>query len=109
MSTSADYRCGRQPGSVRGRVTVEPRGLLDLTSLSEQERNVLDLVALGLTNREIAERLHLAEKTVRNYVSNVLTKLGSRNRTEAAVRITRMMHRSHSTATRAQGVEHRPQ
>lgn len=87
---------------------MEQRGLLDLTSLSEQERNVLDLVALGLTNREIAKQLHLAEKTVRNYVSNVLTKLGSRNRTEAAVRITRQMHRSHATADRPAPRAERP-
>jgi two-component system, NarL family, response regulator DevR len=53
--------------------------------LSPQERRVLDLVAEGLTNRQIAARLFLAEKTVKNYVSSVLHKLGVERRTSAAV------------------------
>ncbi|HKS45254.1 MAG TPA: response regulator transcription factor [Amycolatopsis sp.] len=53
--------------------------------LSPQERRVLDLVAAGLTNRQIAESLSLAEKTVKNYVSSLLHKLGFERRTEAAV------------------------
>jgi two-component system, NarL family, response regulator DevR len=53
--------------------------------LSPQERRVLDLVAEGLTNRQIAERLFLAEKTVKNYVSSVLHKRGVERRTSAAV------------------------
>ncbi|GHF52227.1 DNA-binding NarL/FixJ family response regulator [Amycolatopsis bartoniae] len=53
--------------------------------LSPQERRVLDLIAAGLTNRQIAERLFLAEKTVKNYVSSLLHKLGFERRTEAAV------------------------
>jgi DNA-binding NarL/FixJ family response regulator len=56
-----------------------------LRSLSEQERRILELLAEGLTNRQIAERLFLAEKTVKNYMSNVLAKLGMHRRTEAAV------------------------
>lgn len=52
--------------------------------LTEQERNVLDLIGEGLTNREIAERLFLAEQTVKNYVSRVLMKLDMR-RTQAAL------------------------
>jgi len=56
-----------------------------LSSLSEQERRILALIAEGLTNRQIAERMHLAEKTVKNYVSNLLAKLGMQRRTEAAV------------------------
>jgi len=56
-----------------------------LASLTQQERAVLRFVADGLTNREISERLFVAEKTVRNHVSNVLHKLGLRNRTEAAL------------------------
>ncbi|WP_020669834.1 response regulator [Amycolatopsis nigrescens] len=54
-------------------------------ALSPQERRVLDLVATGLTNRQIAERLSLAEKTIKNYVSSLLHKLGFERRTEAAV------------------------
>ena len=53
--------------------------------LSRQERRVLDLVATGLTNRQIAVQLHLAEKTIKNYVSSLLHKLGFERRTEAAV------------------------
>ncbi len=53
--------------------------------LSVQERRVLDLVAEGLTNGQIAERLFLSEKTVKNYVSSVLHKLGVERRTSAAV------------------------
>ena len=55
-----------------------------LEKLSEQERRVLDLITTGLTNREIAEEMFLAEKTVKNYVSNLLTKLGMSRRSEAA-------------------------
>jgi DNA-binding NarL/FixJ family response regulator len=56
-----------------------------LESLTEQERKVLALIADGRTNRQIGEALHLAEKTVKNYVSNLLSKLGMDRRTEAAV------------------------
>jgi DNA-binding NarL/FixJ family response regulator len=56
-----------------------------LARLTEQERKILDLIADGLTNRQIAERVHLAEKTVKNYVSNLLSKLGMERRTQAAV------------------------
>jgi two-component system, NarL family, response regulator DevR len=61
-----------------------------LARLSEQERKILDLIAEGLTNRQIGERLFLAEKTVKNYVSNLLSKLGMERRTEAAVFATRL-------------------
>lgn len=56
-----------------------------LASLSDREREVLGLISDGLTNREIGERLFLAEKTVKNYVSGVLSKLGMQRRTQAAV------------------------
>ncbi|WP_285630873.1 response regulator transcription factor [Lentzea sp. NBRC 102530] len=56
-----------------------------LRMLSEQERTVLDLIGEGLTNRQIAERMFLAEKTVKNYVSHLLAKLGMQRRTQAAV------------------------
>jgi len=58
---------------------------LRIESLSPQERRILDLLAEGLSNREIAETMFLAEKTVKNYVSNLLTKLGFQRRTEAAL------------------------
>jgi DNA-binding NarL/FixJ family response regulator len=56
-----------------------------LAALTVQERRILDLIALGYTNRQIANEILLAEKTVKNYVSNLLTKLGMERRTEAAV------------------------
>ena len=56
-----------------------------LASLTAQERRILDLLAEGLTNRQIGERLHLAEKTVKNYVSRLLAKLGLHRRTQAAL------------------------
>ncbi len=66
---------------VRQGPTVDTR----LAGLSEREREILDLIADGLTNRQIGERLFLAEKTVKNYVSNLLAKLGMQRRTQAAV------------------------
>jgi two-component system, NarL family, response regulator DevR len=57
--------------------------------LTEQERRVLLLVAEGKTNREIAQELHLGQGTVRNYVSNILSKLGLANRAEAAAYATK--------------------
>jgi two-component system response regulator DevR len=56
-----------------------------LAELTPREREVLDLISDGLTNRQIGERMFLAEKTVKNYVSSVLTKLGMERRTQAAV------------------------
>ena len=56
-----------------------------LASLTELERTILDLVAEGLTNRQIAAKVNRAEKTVKNYMSSILTKLGMTRRTEAAV------------------------
>jgi DNA-binding NarL/FixJ family response regulator len=61
-----------------------------LARLSNQERKILDLIAEGLTNREIAERMFLAEKTVKNYVSNVLAKLDMSRRSEAAAYAARL-------------------
>ncbi|MFI6737869.1 response regulator [Nonomuraea sp. NPDC050451] len=55
-----------------------------LAALTEQERHILDLIGEGLTNRQIGERLFLAEKTVKNYVSNLLAKLNMQRRTQAA-------------------------
>ncbi len=61
-----------------------------LAELSEQERRVLELIGEGLSNRDIAARLFLAEKTVKNYVSNVLSKLGFQRRTQVAVLATEL-------------------
>ena len=56
-----------------------------LESLSAQERRILELLSEGMTNKEIAAAMFLAEKTVKNYVSNLLAKLGFQRRTEAAL------------------------
>jgi two-component system, NarL family, response regulator DevR len=56
-----------------------------VAGLTDREREILDLIAEGLTNRQIGERLYLAEKTVKNYVSSLLSKLGMQRRTQAAV------------------------
>jgi len=64
-----------------------------LDSLTDQERRIFDLLAEGLTNREIAERMFLAEKTIKNYVSNFLAKMGMQRRTEAAVYAARRSER----------------
>ncbi|WP_432969010.1 response regulator [Dactylosporangium sp. CA-233914] len=61
--------------------------------LTEQERKILLHVAEGLTNREIAERMFLAEKTVKNYVSSLLAKLGLERRTQAAVLASRLLQK----------------
>jgi two-component system response regulator DevR len=64
-----------------------------LKPLSPQERRILDLIAQGSTNREIASTMFLAEKTVKNYVSNLLMKMGMKHRTEAAVFAVRVAER----------------
>ncbi|MBB2910842.1 DNA-binding NarL/FixJ family response regulator [Streptosporangium becharense] len=61
-----------------------------LGTLSEQERHILELIGEGLTNRQIGERLFLAEKTVKNYVSNLLAKLNMQRRTQVAALAARM-------------------
>jgi len=67
-----------------------PKTADPLQGLSDQERRILSLIGEGLTNREIAGRLFLAEKTVKNYVSNVLSKLGLQRRTQVAVLATEL-------------------
>jgi len=57
----------------------------DVPELTVRERQVLELIAVGMTNRQIGERLELAEKTVKNYVSGLLAKLGLERRTQAAL------------------------
>ncbi len=73
---------------------MDPR----LASLTPQERRILDLIAEGYTNRQIAETMFLAEKTVKNYVSNLLAKLGMERRTQAATFAARLSERSNQDA-----------
>jgi DNA-binding NarL/FixJ family response regulator len=61
-----------------------------LSALTDQEKRVLELIGEGLTNRQIAERMFLAEKTAKNYVSSLLTKLGMQRRSQAAAFVARL-------------------
>ncbi len=80
--------------AITGRVLQrlrEPAPVDDrLSTLTPQERRILHLIADGMTNRQIAGEMYLAEKTIKNYVSNLLAKLGMQRRTEAAVFATKL-------------------
>lgn len=65
-----------------------------LDSLTDQERRILELIGEGLTNREIGARMFLAEKTVKNYVSNLLAKMGMERRTQVAVYAAKLEERA---------------
>ena len=69
--------------------TAEPEEFADLTA---REKEILRLIAEGLTNRQIGQRLFIAEKTVKNYVSSLLAKLGLERRTQAAVLAAKLLH-----------------
>ncbi|GAB3231576.1 hypoxia response regulator transcription factor DosR/DevR [Mycolicibacterium hippocampi] len=66
-----------------------------LSGLSDQERVLLDLLGEGLTNKQIAARMFLAEKTVKNYVSRLLAKLGMERRTQAAIFVSKLDQSRH--------------
>ncbi len=72
-------------GSVLERLRRGPEEDPRYAALGEQERRILDLIGEGLTNKQIAERVFLAEKTVKNYISGMLRKLGVSSRTGAAM------------------------
>ena len=76
---------------VLDRIRRGPEQPHELRHLTDQERRILEHIAEGRTNREIADRLSLAEKTVKNYVSSLLAKLGLESRTQAAVLATRLL------------------
>ncbi|MDX1621681.1 MAG: response regulator transcription factor [Nitriliruptorales bacterium] len=76
---------------LRRQATRLPDDAAFLSNLTPQERRILGFVTEGLTNGEIADRLDLAEKTVRNYVSTVLGKMGMKNRTQAAAYVARSL------------------
>jgi two-component system, NarL family, response regulator DevR len=73
------------PASVVEHVTLHKRSLQVIADLTPQQRKILFLIAEGLTNREIAARLFLAEKTVKNHVTALLSRLGVAHRTQAAM------------------------
>jgi len=73
------------------RVRNGPSTAPELAGLTEQELKLLALIAEGLTNRQIGERMFLAEKTVKNYVSSILSKLGLERRTQAAVLASKLL------------------
>lgn len=87
----SDEQVERARERLRRQITEDIR----LESLSTQERKILELLSEGLSNREIAEVMFLAEKTVKNYVSNLLAKLGFQRRTEAALFAQRQFDRTH--------------
>ena len=72
-------------GQVLQRLRSGPAEDPRLAGLTSQEKRILSLIADGLSNRQIAEQMYLAEKTVKNYVSSLLAKLGMERRTQAAV------------------------
>jgi two-component system response regulator DevR len=87
----SDDQIARARERLRRQISEDMR----LESLSAQERKILELLSEGLSNREIAAEMFLAEKTVKNYVSNLLAKLGFQRRTEAALFAQRQHDRAH--------------
>ena len=80
----------RTTAALMTRIRREREEQNPLNALTEQERAVFDLIGEGLSNRQIGERLFLAEKTIKNYVSHLLNKLGMQRRTQAAVLATEL-------------------
>ena len=78
------------------RIRSGPEQPSELARLTDQERRIFELIAEGLTNREIGARMFLAEKTVKNYVSSLLAKLGVERRTQAAILATRLLRKKES-------------
>jgi DNA-binding NarL/FixJ family response regulator len=81
--------------ALMNRIRREREHQSPLNKLSEQEHAVFDLIGAGLTNRQIGEKLFLAEKTIKNYVSHVLSKLGMQRRTQAAALAAELRARKH--------------
>ncbi|TDV44105.1 response regulator [Actinophytocola oryzae] len=85
----------RTTAALMNRIRREREDQNPLNKLSEQERMVFDLIGEGLTNRQIGERMFLAEKTIKNYVSHLLNKLGMQRRTQAAALAAELRTRKH--------------
>jgi len=88
----------RAAAALMSRLRTNAKKSGPLAGLTDQEKALLDLIGEGLTNRQIAERMFLAEKTVKNYVSRVLGKLGMQRRTQAAVLATELREQGHHTS-----------
>jgi two-component system, NarL family, response regulator DevR len=86
----------RTTAALMNRIRREREEQNPLNALTEQERAVFDLIGEGLTNRQIGEKLFLAEKTIKNYVSHLLNKLGMQRRTQAAVLAAELRSRKHN-------------
>src|SRR5690606_34647763 len=80
----------RLMSSLRGEGSEEAAQPQALTGLSPREREILELIGEGLTNRQIGKRLYLSEKTVKNHISRLLAKLGVERRIQAAVLATEL-------------------
>jgi two-component system response regulator DevR len=80
----------RAVARVVDRIANPPKSPAALSALSPQERRLLEFIAEGLTNRQIAEAMFLSEKTVKNYMTGLLNKLNMSNRTEAAIFATKL-------------------
>ena len=85
----------RAAAALMARIRSDAQDLGPLAGLTDQERTVLDLIGEGLTNRQIGERMFLAEKTVKNYISSVPAKLGVHRRTQVAVLATELRDQKH--------------
>ena len=88
---------------VLDRLKEGPKEDARLAGLTPQERRILDLIAEGRTNRQIADAMFLAEKTVKNYVSNLLAKLGMERRTQAGTYAARLEERAAQSSRRDAG------
>ncbi|MEV6606137.1 response regulator transcription factor [Kutzneria sp. NPDC051319] len=98
---------GRTTAALMNRLRRQRDDADPLRELSDQERTVLELIGDGLTNRQIAERMFLAEKTVKNYVSHLLAKLGMQRRTQVAVLATELRSRDKSDPGESRSGAHR--
>jgi len=90
VASGASLLDPRSTARLLERMRGESRRADPLEALTTQERQIVELIGDGLTNREIGKRLYLAEKTIKNHVSNVLAKLGMKRRTQVAVLATEL-------------------
>jgi DNA-binding NarL/FixJ family response regulator len=90
VASGASLMDPRAVARVVERIANPPKASDPLALLSPQERRLLDFIAEGLTNRQISESMFLSEKTIKNYMTGLLTKLDMNNRTEAAVFATKL-------------------